>query len=77
MTPGAKPRDLDGPLRAIARPLRAIARPLRAAALPLVATALVSGVLGVQVANGGGDFGPTRSANPCVQRKVTSASSAA
>jgi hypothetical protein len=48
---------------------------LRAAALPLVAAALVSGVLGVQLANGGGDFAPTRSADPCAHRIVTSASS--
>lgn len=47
---------------------------LRAAALPLVAAALVSGVLGVQVANGGGDFGPARSADPCTHRTVRSAS---
>jgi hypothetical protein len=48
---------------------------LRAAALPLVAAALISGVLGVQIANGGGDFAPTRSADPCAHRTVTSASS--
>jgi hypothetical protein len=48
---------------------------LRAAALPLVAAALVSGVLGVQLAHGGGDFAPTRSADPCVHRTVKSASS--
>jgi hypothetical protein len=48
---------------------------LRAAVLPLVAAALVSGVLGVQIANGGGDFAPTRSADPCAHRTVTSASS--
>jgi hypothetical protein len=47
---------------------------LRAAALPLVAAALVSGVLGVQVANGGGAFAPTHSADPCAHRTVTSAS---
>jgi hypothetical protein len=47
---------------------------LRAIALPALAAALVSGVLGVQVANGGGDFTPARSAPPCVQRSVTSVS---
>lgn len=47
---------------------------LRAAALPIIAAALVSGVLGVQIANGGGDFAPTRSAAPCAQRAVTSVS---
>lgn len=43
---------------------------LRAAVLPVVAAALVSGVLGVQVANGGGDFVPARPANPCDARVV-------
>src|SRR5262245_14183808 len=47
---------------------------LRAVALPVVAAALVSGVLGVQIANGGGDFTPTRSASPCAHRAVTSVS---
>jgi hypothetical protein len=44
---------------------------LRAAALPLAAIVLVSGVLGVQLAYGGGDFAPARPANPCAQRNVT------
>lgn len=47
---------------------------LRAAVLPLVAAMLVSGVVGVQIANGGGDFVPARAANPCAARVVTSAS---
>lgn len=47
---------------------------LRAIGLPLTAAALVSAVLGVQVANGGGGFAPARSANPCAQRIVTSVS---
>lgn len=47
---------------------------LRAAALLLTAVALVGGVLGVQVANGGGDFVPARPAQPCAQRTVTSVS---
>jgi hypothetical protein len=47
---------------------------LRAVALPVVAAALVSGVLGVQIANGGGDFTPARSASPCAHRAVTSVS---
>jgi hypothetical protein len=47
---------------------------LRAVALPVVAAALVSSVLGVQIANGGGDFTPTRSASPCAHRAVTSVS---
>jgi len=46
----------------------------RAILLPAIATALVCGVLGVQVANGGGDFTPVRAANPCAARKVTSVS---
>jgi hypothetical protein len=44
---------------------------LRAVTLPVVAAALISGVLGVQIANGGGDFAPSRPASPCVQRTVT------
>jgi hypothetical protein len=47
----------------------------RAALLPVLAAALVSGVLGVQVANGGGDFVPARPADPCTVRDVTSVSS--
>ena len=47
---------------------------LRAVALPVVAAALVSGVLGVQIANGGGDFVPARPALPCAHRAVTSVS---
>jgi hypothetical protein len=47
---------------------------VRAVALPAIAAALVSGVLGVQIANGGGDFAPTRPAQPCAHRTVTSVS---
>ena len=47
---------------------------LRAVALPVLAAALVSGVLGVQIANGGGDFAPARPAEPCAHRAVTSVS---
>ena len=47
---------------------------LRAAVLPVLAAALVSGVLGVQIANGGGDFVPARAADPCAARTVTSVS---
>lgn len=43
-------------------------------ALPSLALALVIGVLGVQVAAGGGDFAPLQPADPCVQREVSSAS---
>ena len=43
-------------------------------ALPIVAALLVIGVLGVQLANGGGDYVPTTSAAPCVHRTVTSVS---
>ena len=45
---------------------------VRMGALPAAALVLVSGVLGVQVANGGGTFEPLRSADPCVARTVTS-----
>jgi len=44
----------------------------RLAGLPIVAVVLVSGVLGVQVANGGGSFEPLQPADPCVERTVTS-----
>lgn len=47
---------------------------LRAALLPALAAMLVAGVLGVQVANGGGDFSPSRVADPCAERAVTSVS---
>lgn len=40
--------------------------------LPAVAIVLVSAVLGTQVANGGGEFEPLHSADPCVARSVTS-----
>ncbi|MCW2528338.1 MAG: hypothetical protein JWM76_3198 [Pseudonocardiales bacterium] len=47
---------------------------LRAVILPLVAVALISGVLGVQIAHGGGDFSPSKPASPCAPRTVTSVS---
>lgn len=43
----------------------------RPAVLPLLAVALVAGVLGVQAAQGGGDFVPGRTADPCLERVVT------
>lgn len=43
-------------------------------ALPSLALALVLGVLGVQVAAGGGDFSPLSPADPCAAREVSSAS---
>ncbi|GAB6983796.1 hypothetical protein [Nocardioides pyridinolyticus] len=43
-------------------------------ALPSLALALVVGVLGVQVAAGGGDFAPLQPADPCAQHEVSSAS---
>ena len=46
----------------------------RGAALPTLAAALVSGVLGVQLAHGGGHYSPLRPANPCLTRPVTSVS---
>ncbi len=45
----------------------------RAVALPLLALLLVAAVLGLQVGNGGGDFVPTASADPCTPRAVQSA----
>ena len=40
--------------------------------LPVVAVVLVVGVLGVQVAEGGGSYEPLHPAGPCVARTVTS-----
>jgi len=40
--------------------------------LPVAAVVLVSGVVGVQLANGGGTYEPLRSADPCASRPVTS-----
>jgi hypothetical protein len=45
---------------------------VRMGAMPAAALLLVSGVLGVQLAYGGGTFEPLRSADPCVARTVTS-----
>ena len=49
-------------------------RHLRAASLPAVALGLVSGVLGIQLAYGGGTYEPLRPADPCAERTVTSQS---
>lgn len=46
----------------------------RLASLPAVALILVSGVLAVQLLNGGGTFEPLRPADSCVARTVTSRS---
>ena len=43
---------------------------MRAFALPLIAVLLVAGVLGVQVAAGGGDYVPSRPADPCAPRPI-------
>jgi hypothetical protein len=47
----------------------------RMVALPALAVLLVAGVLGVQLAHGGGTFEPLHSADPCVDRHVTSRAS--
>jgi hypothetical protein len=47
---------------------------LSALGLPALALALVGGVLGVQLAYGGGSFEPLRSADPCTTREVASRS---
>jgi hypothetical protein len=44
---------------------------LRSVGLLFFAALLVGAVLGVQLANGGGDFVPTRAADPCTHRTVT------
>jgi hypothetical protein len=46
----------------------------RLVGLPAVALALVCGVVGVQLAEGGGEFAPLRPADPCIERAVTSQS---
>jgi hypothetical protein len=46
--------------------------PARLLGLPALAVVLVAGVLGVQVAQGGGHFEPLHPADPCVAREVTS-----
>lgn len=45
---------------------------LRVLGLPALAVLLVCGVLGVQLAHGGGEFEPLHPADPCAPRKVTS-----
>ena len=42
--------------------------------LPVAALVLVTAVIGVQVANGGGAYEPLKSADPCATRTVTSQS---
>ena len=49
-------------------------RHVRAASLPALALGLVSAVLGVQLAYGGGTYEPLRPADPCAVRTVTSQS---
>jgi hypothetical protein len=49
-----------------------VSRVPRWAALPVVALILVTGVVGVQLANGGGTYEPLRPADACVERPVTS-----
>jgi hypothetical protein len=47
---------------------------IRTGVLPVLAATLVGGVLGVQVANGGGNFVPVHAADPCAARVVSSVS---
>jgi hypothetical protein len=49
-----------------------MSRLARLVGLPVVALVLVGGVLGVQVAQGGGDFEPLQPTDPCAERTVTS-----
>jgi len=44
----------------------------RLVGLPALALVLVSTVVGVQLAQGGGEFEPLQSADPCIAREVTS-----
>lgn len=50
------------------------ARLARLVGMPVVALVLVGGVLGVQLANGGGEFEPLRPPDACAERPVTSQS---
>ncbi len=43
--------------------------------LPVAAVILVCGMVGVQLAHGGGTYEPLRPADPCVERQVTSQAS--
>jgi hypothetical protein len=43
---------------------------MKALSLPVIAVLLVAGVLGVQVAAGGGDYVPRRPADPCAPRAI-------
>ena len=47
---------------------------MRGAALPVLAAVAISGVLGVQLGNGGGQFTPLRPGDPCAVRMVSSVS---
>jgi hypothetical protein len=47
---------------------------LRAGALPALAAVLVSGVLAVQLANGGGHYGPLRPPDSCIAKPASSVS---
>ena len=47
---------------------------VRRAVLPAIGAVLISIVLGVQLASGGGDFVPLAAADPCAVRKVSSVS---
>jgi hypothetical protein len=49
-----------------------VTRLAHVAGMPVAALVLVAGVLGVQLANGGGSFEPLRPADPCAERVVTS-----
>jgi hypothetical protein len=51
-----------------------VTRRIRRASLPAAALVLVSGVLAIQLANGGGTFDPLRPADPCAVRAVISQS---
>jgi hypothetical protein len=51
-----------------------LATRLRAGALPALAVALVGGVLGVQLAHGGGHYSPYRPADSCLARPASSVS---
>ena len=46
--------------------------PPRWVGMPVAALVLVGGVVGAQLANGGGSYEPLRPADPCAERQVTS-----
>lgn len=64
--------DLDVEAGSAKRPVATRPAAARRVAFPIVALALVSGVLWVQLAHGGGSFEPLRPPDPCAELEATS-----